>query len=145
MDIICDIDGTIADCTHRLHHIKNKPKNWFKFCIELKNDTLIKEIHDLVFALTMMNHRIILCTGREEKHRNATVQWLKEHVSFPWEKLYMRGFNDYRQDGITKLDLLKQMRLDGYNPVLAIDDRDTVCKAFRSTGLIVLQCSEDIF
>lgn len=31
MDIIFDIDGTLADCSHRLHWIQSKPKNWNAF------------------------------------------------------------------------------------------------------------------
>ena len=31
MDVICDIDGTVADCSHRLHWIQSKPKNWKAF------------------------------------------------------------------------------------------------------------------
>ena len=31
MDIIFDIDGTLLDISHRLRHIKQKPKNWKAF------------------------------------------------------------------------------------------------------------------
>jgi hypothetical protein len=31
MDILVDIDGTLADCTHRLHHIQKQPKDWDAF------------------------------------------------------------------------------------------------------------------
>jgi hypothetical protein len=32
--VIIDIDGTLADTTHRLHHIKSKPPNWDAFFAE---------------------------------------------------------------------------------------------------------------
>ena len=31
MFIIVDIDGTIADCSHRLHYIKGEKKDWNSF------------------------------------------------------------------------------------------------------------------
>ena len=40
--IICDIDGTLADLHHRLHHIKNGNKNWDAFFAEVKDDLPIQ-------------------------------------------------------------------------------------------------------
>ena len=32
MDVVVDLDGTLADCTHRLHHIRGRRrKNWDAF------------------------------------------------------------------------------------------------------------------
>ena len=32
MDVVVDLDGTVADCTHRLHHIRGRGrKNWDAF------------------------------------------------------------------------------------------------------------------
>jgi hypothetical protein len=32
MDVVVDLDGTLADCTHRLHHVRGHGrKNWEAF------------------------------------------------------------------------------------------------------------------
>ena len=39
--LICDLDGTIANLAHRLHHIKNGNKNWEGFFENVEADTPI--------------------------------------------------------------------------------------------------------
>lgn len=31
MFIVFDLDGTLADCEHRIHHITKEPKDWRAF------------------------------------------------------------------------------------------------------------------
>jgi hypothetical protein len=39
-----DFDGTLADCTHRLHHIKGSRKNWRAFFAACSKDGPIPHI-----------------------------------------------------------------------------------------------------
>jgi hypothetical protein len=57
----------------------------------------------------------------------------------------MRKKGDYRDDSIVKKELLDQIRKDGYNPLLAFDDRDRVVKAWRECGIRCLQVAEGNF
>ncbi|MDR3503022.1 MAG: HAD family acid phosphatase [Legionella sp.] len=145
MTVIVDLDGTLCDCSQRIHYIKSKPKNWKAFYAGVPNDSVLEKMHDLVFALAHVGHRIILCTGREEIHRETTEAWLESNVWFDYEKLYMRSLKDYRPDSVVKIELLEQMRKDGYDPDMAIDDRQQVVDAFREAGLLVLQCAKGDF
>lgn len=79
MDIICDIDGTLADCTHRLHHIQKTPRDWDAFFAATADD---KPIMPIVVTVSCLNlsHRLIYCSGRPEKTRQATVDWLRRHA-----------------------------------------------------------------
>ncbi len=43
--VIFDIDGTLADISERVHHIKKKPKNWTAFNAGMAQD---KSIHSMV-------------------------------------------------------------------------------------------------
>lgn len=38
MLVAFDLDGTLANIDHRLHHVKNKPKCWVKFNEGIKDD-----------------------------------------------------------------------------------------------------------
>ena len=43
--VIFDIDGTLADVSERIHHVKKKPKNWNAFFQGMAQD---KAIHSMV-------------------------------------------------------------------------------------------------
>lgn len=152
MDVIVDIDGTIADCSHRLRHIEKKPKDWPAFHENCHLDPPIVHMVRLVHSIRngfgspgMDNNRIIFCSGRPEDYsREKTMKWLNAQ-GFLRVPLYMRKAKDFRDDGIVKLELLAAMRADGFDPVIAIDDRSRVVAAWRSAGLICLQCAEGAF
>lgn len=155
MDVIFDIDGTLANLDHRLHYVKSKPKNWNAFFAGIEHDEPCEEIVEILWALmnitlapndptSMFRHRIIICSGRGEEYREPTEKWLAHH-SIQYNVLYMRPAGDSREDSIIKKELLEEMRKDGFNPVLAIDDRKRVVDMWRREGLLCLQCAEGDF
>jgi hypothetical protein len=144
MDIICDIDGTVADCIHRLHHITGETKNWPAFFTESEHDAPITTVISVVNALHKSGHNIIFCTARNEENRAATVQWLYKHVG-KWileKQLYMRDHDDRRHDDEVKLDCLIEMQRSGYKPVLALEDRSRVVAMWRKQGIQCFQVKE---
>ena len=138
--VIFDIDGTIADCSHRLHHVTVKPKNWKAFEAELPNDAPIHDVIQLVFTLAQ-EHHILLVTGRGEQSRDATERWLLLH-GIHYDRLYMRPKGDYREDYVVKKELLDKIRSEGYDPFIAIEDRTRCVKMYRENGLICLQVAD---
>jgi hypothetical protein len=90
-------------------------------------------------------HRLIFCSGRPERMRHATAEWLQEHLGLTAQALYMRGDDDRRADDIVKRELLARMREDRFNPELAIDDRRRVVDMWRSEGLVCAQVAEGDF
>ena len=145
MDVVVDLDGTLADCTHRLHHIRGRGrKNWDAFFAACHLDDPNPVVVALVKALGR-EHRLIFCSGRPERTRKATEQWLKKHVGITPQALYMRGDADRRADDIVKRELLQRMRNDQFDPALAIDDRRRVVEMWRSEGLVCAQVAEGDF
>jgi phosphoglycolate phosphatase-like HAD superfamily hydrolase len=139
-DVIVDIDGTIADNSHRTHHIHNKPKNWMAYQDGILDDEPFHDILFIVKALKAAGSRIVLCSGRNEHERTNTNRWLLKHdIAKLFDNLYMRKNNDYRSDDIIKKELLVQIRADGYDPKIVIDDRLSVTKMWREEGLRCLQ------
>lgn len=145
MDIIFDIDGTLADLTHRRHFVRSKPKNWKAFDAGMAED---KPIYPVIAALVSFkradtNNRIILCSGRSEPNRGVTVDWLKRHNIWQYvDNLYMRAANDYRADDIIKEELLDRILEDGYYPAMVFDDRPRVVRMWRRRGLYVFDCNQ---
>lgn len=144
MDIIFDIDGTLADVTHRRHFVASKPKNWPAFQALARKDAPVEPVAVLARSLATLAHRIILCSGRGEEQRAATEAWLAEHQIIH-SRLYMRAEKDYRVDDIIKEELLNQILVDGFRPQIVFDDRNRVVAMWRRRGLVCAQVAEGDF
>lgn len=144
MDIIFDIDGTLADCSHRLHWIASKPKNWKAFFAGMENDAPITPTITVAQSLYGSCNNLIFCTGRPNKYRGVTLLWLEKHFG-DWINalpLYMRDDRDNRPDYVAKEDMLRQMLEEGLDPKVAFEDREQVVAMWRRNGLICYQVQE---
>jgi hypothetical protein len=96
MKIICDIDGTVADNTHREHHIAGVEKDYDKFY----DHALIALDKPIEKALKVIPHildvsetyEFVYLTGRPESTRQATYDWLNKYDIYA--PIYMRANND---------------------------------------------------
>ena len=141
---IVDIDGTIADTEHRIHYITNGHKNWDAWHANAHKDKPIEEVIGILDMASEAGIKIVLCTARDEKCRKDTIQWLVEN-DIPYDALYMRKLGDRRDDDIIKYELLQEIREAGYNPILALEDRDRVVKMWRAAGIRCLQVAPGDF
>lgn len=139
---IFDIDGTLADCSHRLHHIQKTPKDWTAFFAACSDDKPIPHVIELAKALGE-NNEIVFVSGRSDECRSETEGWLDKYVFA--SLLYMRKAGDYRDDSIIKIELLAQIRADGFEPIMAFDDRMRVVAAWRHAGIPCAQVAEGDF
>ena len=138
--VIVDIDGTIADVRHRLHHIKGPgKKNWKAFFEAMDGDTpiaaMIRRVHELE-----KDHDILIVTGRPEHYRASTEKWLKEN-GVRYVRLFMRPDGDHRPDYEVKVEVLREYPQGQI--VLAIDDRGPVCDAYEKNGVRCLRVQSD--
>lgn len=134
MKIIVDIDGTIADNTHRAHHVEGDEKDWPAFFAGMALDTPILPLCELVKQLAQHNV-IYFVTGRPAQYAVVTLQWIEEHIGKINFHLMMRQPNDYRPDYLIKKEILEEIgHVD-----LAIDDRQCVVDMWRSQGVPTLQ------
>lgn len=139
--VIFDIDGTLADATHRLHHIQNGNRNWDAFFAECVNDPLIEPIRDLAQVMDARGFRIVLVSGRSNVIRGETVDWLNAH-SVPCHDLRMRKAGDYRKDDVVKSEILDALLAEGLEIAWVVDDRPSVVAMWRARGLTCLQCRD---
>ena len=135
--IIVDIDGTLADTRHRLHHLAGTPKNWKGFYDAMGDDTPYQYVVDLVRLLDSKCY-IALVSGRPEDYRAQTEKWCTKH-DVPFDGLFMRKKNDFRPDTIAKKEILEIMRGNDLIPLFAIDDRPEVVKMWRDNNVPCLQ------
>jgi uncharacterized HAD superfamily protein len=135
-DVIVDIDGTLADVSHRLHHIRGKRKKWQKFFALMSEDKPVKEVIDKVAELAK-THNIYIVSGRPEDYRAITEEWLDLH-EVPYNALYMREAEDHRPDDIVKQEILDK-HFDSGRIKLVIEDRPRVIRMWKKNGLNVLE------
>lgn len=140
---VFDIDGTLADCSHRLKHIRDTPKDWRAFFAACSDDQPIQHVIDLASALADFSD-IIYVSGRSDECREATEMWLAKHM-LPIGPLYMRKAGDHRDDDILKAELLDAVMADGWAPIMAFDDRDRVVKMWRGRGVPCAQVADGNF
>ena len=143
MIYIFDIDGTIADCRHRVHHIKGiEHPDWEAFDRDGPKDKPIREIIRIAQALYKAGFTILLATGRAERGREYTEVWLDQH-NMPYHDLIMRPHDDHRPDTIVKKEVLDEwLEKNCFEPedVFAIfEDRARVVDMWRTAGYRVLQ------
>jgi hypothetical protein len=151
--IICDLDGTLANCEHRVHHVRNKPKNWDAFYAGVREDEVngpVLNILDKFLCYEGLRYNIIFCSGRPERCREDTVWWLKE-VAHIWYsehstdvQLFMRKDGDYRADYIVKQEIL-DTQIDKDRVLFVLDDRQQVVDMWRRNGLTCFQVAEGDF
>ena len=139
---IFDIDGTLADCSHRLHFVKHGKRDWGAFFGAMEDDTIVEPVRELFRALVLAGNKVICCSGRPEDYRALTERWLSENGVIP-DALYMRASGDFRADHIVKAEILRGIIEDGFDPFVVIDDRQSVVDMWRENGLTCLQCAPE--
>ena len=140
--VIFDIDGTLADVSERIHHVKNKPKNWNAFFQGMAQDKAIHSMVRLCNILYASGIQIILCSGRSEEHRGQTVEWLTQQ-GVNYHDLILRKDKDRRPDTTVKREMLAA--IDKNQILFVVEDRSRVVEMWRSEGLVCLQCAPGEF
>ncbi len=139
-----DIDGTLANGRHRLHHIEKTPKDWGAYFAACGDDEPIEHIVDLANHLHVTGVAIILVSGRSDVCRDETLDWLDKH-RVPWTALFMREEGNHTDDDKLKIEMLAQIRDAGFEPIMAFDDRDRVVAAWRAAGVPCAQVAPGAF
>lgn len=113
MIVFCDIDGTVADNSHRTHFI-GKPKgenDWDAFynpALVMQDPPILVARGPLTDLTLRLGVRFYFLTGRPERLRQTTEEWLAKHFDVH-EKVLMRGDNDWRKANVYKEDSIKSV------------------------------------
>ena len=140
--VIFDIDGTLADVSERIHHVRKKPKNWNAFFEGMAQDKAIHSMVRLCNILHASGIHILLCSGRNEQHRAETVNWLAGQ-GVNYHELLLRKEHDRRSDTVVKREMLAN--IDKSKILFVVEDRSRVVEMWRSEGLVCLQCAPGEF
>ncbi len=133
--IIVDLDGTLADSSHR------DPLN--STDEEILADKIIQHVSDLVISSVRTGKQVIFLSarGNREGERAATERWLPFYGDPILGKkpiLLTREVGDNRDDRVVKLELYEKHIRGKYNVRLVLDDRPKVVRLWHDLGLPVL-------
>jgi hypothetical protein len=136
--IIVDLDGTLADITHRRKYVEGKKKDWKNFNKNIISDELNVWCAEIIRRM-ITDHHVLLVSGRTDELQDETEQWLKKH-DVPYTDLFMRRAKDHRDDTIVKREIFEEKIKPSYVVQFVIDDRAKVVRMWREAGLVCLQC-----
>lgn len=155
--VIFDIDGTLANISQRLHFIQKTPKDWKGFYCLMRLDQPIEPLCWLLGVLFERRKEVVECgngqlfeiffvTGRPEKYRDETANWIMDNIPFAYDfTLKMRKDKDHRSDFEIKEEFLKELQARGYQILFAVEDRQQCVDMYRRNGVMCLQCAEGNF
>lgn len=150
--IVSDLDGTLADCSHRLHFAKSEPKDWKSFFAGVSYDTPRHEVFDQVmkdYLNQIQEHgsekvKFIIVSARPERTRAATEEWLQMHgMMHDVAAIIMRSDTDSRQDDIVKREIYEKY-LKPYEVLRVYDDRPRVIRVWKELGIDVVDVGPGI-
>lgn len=104
---VFDVDGVLADVTHRLHHLRARPQRWERFFQAADRDPLLDEGARRLRA-ALADHDVLYLTGRPERTRRLTERWLARH-GLPTGPLIMREDHDTRPARWVKREVLRRL------------------------------------
>ncbi len=150
---IFDLDGTIADISHRRHIIEEPGKNddkWRRFYAAFVDDKPNRSVLFTLNTLYVSGADIWIFSGRSDEVREVTEDWLCDHTIFSKyylnTALMMRQAGDYTPDDVLKERWLNNMLdADRKRLVAVFDDRKRVVDMWRRNGIPCFQVADGDF
>lgn len=126
---VFDIDGVLADVSHRLHFLD--VHRWEKFFAAAHADPLLDEGAQRLRE-AQSDHDVVYLTGRPERNRRLTERWLAGH-GLPTGPLFMRADDDLRPARYVKREVLRLLA-EEREVAMMIDDDPAVVRLLESDG-----------
>ncbi|GGU26706.1 phosphatase domain-containing protein [Streptomyces violascens] len=133
---VFDLDGTLADSSHRQRFLDRAPRDWDAFFAAAPADPPLAEGVALCREAAR-DCEVVYLTGRPERCREDTLAWLAEQ-GLPDGALHMRRNDDRRPARVTKLQVLRGLGR-GREVRMLVDDDELVCDAAEQAGFRVVR------
>ncbi len=130
---VFDIDGVLADATHRQHLVTGGRRNWHLFFEMCGKDALIEEVANMGHLLDPAM-QIVLCTARPSSVADETLAWLDRH-EVRWDLLVMREHGDYSFARDFKHYTVAELRAYGFELRMAVEDDPRNKVMFDNEGI----------
>lgn len=146
--IIFNLDGTLADCSHRQHlvdckkfrekqdiiNVSFKP-NWKAFYEACDMDLPIRPTIEILRKLTLFREDIEIWSGRCESVREKTEKWIIENIfgnnDIVLPVIRMCPIGDYTPDDELKERWFDEALAEGKKIDFVFDDSEKCCNMWR--------------
>lgn len=153
---IFDIDGTLCNCEHRMHHIKpefardpvtgrKNQRRYDLFHQACVDDTVIEPVATIYRRFVLdPDVRVVLLTGRPMSARYHTEQWFARHNLIGYDALYTKpAGQDMLADVDSKAQAADQIEQEFGMPIaMVFEDRDRVVKMWKQRGTFVFDVAQ---
>ena len=132
--IIIDLEGTLSNCSHRIHHYENK--DYDKWNELFREDTVHESMVEIINRYKVNGIQIILCTAKSANYFNQAMTWLNKNelLSF-FDGFYFRVPKDKRSSVEVKKEMLESIT-EKFNVLVAYDDREDICQMYFGQGIV---------
>jgi hypothetical protein len=136
MIILTDLDHTVGNSFWRDSMIGNV--HWDEYHAAAKDDKPFPKIVSLINTLSAMGNLVIGITGRNEKFRQLTINWLlKYHIDI--SEILMRPDDVFLKNAEMKVQLIKNRFSNLKDIGFLIDDNEETCLEFFKLGITTMQ------
>lgn len=142
---VFDLDGTLADCQHRVPLIDGTDAGYRAFFAACSEDAPIRHAIEVMKALVHAGHHVEVWSGRSDECEAATQAWLAAQGLDPMHLTFMRRAGDKRPDDVVKRQMLRRAATLGKRPDVVFDDRARVVAMWRAEGVPCFQVAPGDF
>ena len=137
--VLCDLDGTLADTTHR-HSLAPTATNGSTWSAYAKACTGDIPNFDLLQLLDVLSRRYLvhLISGRDGSALRETKEWLFAY-DVPYDSVTLRPEDDETYNADLKVRYIRQLREKGLKPFILFDDWKPTIEAVRREGVFVVE------
>lgn len=143
--VIFDLDGTLADDSHRSHLLRENPKRWNEYFALCHLDAPKPEVVELAKTLSE-TYSVVIWSGRSESVRSPTLQWAAVHLADVFvDEIRLRPVEDRTDDNELKRRWLAEHRAAGGQVLCVFEDRARVVEMWRAEGVLCCQVAKGDF
>ncbi|HEX5533002.1 MAG TPA: HAD family acid phosphatase [Actinomycetales bacterium] len=128
--VVLDLDGVLADTRHRMHLIERRPKDWDGFFTAAVHDPAHAEGLAIAKSAADQGRVVVYLSGRPERTRRDTVEWLRRQGA-PSGELLLRRDDDRRPARMVKIGHLRRLN-ERFDVQVLVDDDPEVVRAVRN-------------
>ncbi len=142
---VFDLDGTLAEISHRRHFVEPPARRWAEFFEACDRDTIIPGVRDVLLNLMRGGNRVEIWSARGGEVEEKTRVWLETN-GIPREVLKrMRPIGENMPDEKLKRLWLHEEIAQGTKPDVIFDDRQKVVDMWRAEGVECFQVNPGDF
>jgi hypothetical protein len=141
--MIYDLDGTLADDTHRRHFVEGDKKDYIKYYSLIKNDKPNWPVVEELVRDQMGGATIVVITGREDTYLMSTLQQLYQfQIHDLVSCILMRPTGNYTKAADFKRSAIGLLAQDGMAIAKVVDDSPEVRAMAEELKLVAVDPAE---